>query len=129
MEKDWANAIPADGNRAQSNAEEKRIHKEDKTKKPYTYKEFVAFGMGNDWESAIRVDDGKSWDKKGDAKDAKWGGDKQDARGGQSWDKKDAGKDAKWGEENWDKKGDSKDGSVRANSSKAQSGAEEKRIH
>jgi len=85
------------------NDTEKRIHKDDKTKTPYTYQEFVDFKMEKDWNNALPVQDAAKDDNKRKADDEWWKSDQD--KGAVSWEeaKKDSGdswgsdaKRAKW---------------------------------
>ena len=47
--------ITEDESQPPTPAEEKRYHKDDPDKKPYTFKEFVNFGMEKYWKNALRA--------------------------------------------------------------------------
>merc|ERR1712139_616381 len=64
----WEDSTPVKEDApAQSSSEEKRINKDDKSKTPYTYKDFVEFNKGDEKKAW------QMWEDSTPAKDDKWG--------------------------------------------------------
>merc|ERR1711879_681658 len=59
MEQDWDSAERVEGKKVETKegGEERRIHKDDEQRRPYTWQEFKEAKMEKDWDSAERVEE------------------------------------------------------------------------